>query len=92
VGLDRGPHSLASTFEELLERKSSDSDLEMRNCSRRGSLALTTRHASMIKKLTLTSSTRGGRSAGIVHSRTKATEFSSVFFSFFFSFFNENIW
>jgi hypothetical protein len=28
VGLERGPHSLASTIEELLERKSSDSGLE----------------------------------------------------------------
>jgi hypothetical protein len=30
------------------------------------------------QKLALTSPTGGGRSVGIVHSRTKATEFSSV--------------
>jgi hypothetical protein len=32
------------------------------------------------KKLALTSPTRGGRSVGIVRSRTKAMEFSLVFF------------
>jgi len=33
------------------------------------------------QKLTLTSSTGGARSVGIVRSRTKATEFSLVYFS-----------
>jgi hypothetical protein len=37
VGLERGPLSLVSTIEELLERKSSDSDLENREYGRRDS-------------------------------------------------------
>jgi hypothetical protein len=40
VGLEQGPLSLMSTTEELLERKSSGSGLENRDCSRRGSAAL----------------------------------------------------
>jgi hypothetical protein len=35
AGLERGPLSLVSTIEELLERKSSDSGLESREYSRR---------------------------------------------------------
>jgi hypothetical protein len=35
VGLERGPLSLASTIEELLERKSSGSGLENREYSRK---------------------------------------------------------
>jgi hypothetical protein len=44
VGLERGPLSLVSTVEELLEGKSSGSGLGNRDYSRRGSVALTTRH------------------------------------------------
>jgi hypothetical protein len=44
VGLERGPVTLVSTIEELLERKNSDSDLESRDYGRRGSAALTTLH------------------------------------------------
>jgi hypothetical protein len=44
VGLERGPLSLVSTTEELLERKSSGSGLENRNYGLRGSGVLTTRH------------------------------------------------
>jgi hypothetical protein len=44
VGLERGPLSLVSRTEELLERKSSDSGIEIREYWRRGSAALTTRH------------------------------------------------
>jgi hypothetical protein len=76
VGLERGPLSLVSTIEELLGRKSSCSGLESREYVRRGSAKLTTRHPSIRKKLALTSPTSGGRSVGIIHSRTKATEFS----------------
>jgi hypothetical protein len=47
VGLERGPLSLVSTIEELLERKSSGSCLEIRDYGRRGSTALTTRHPSI---------------------------------------------
>jgi hypothetical protein len=63
-----------STIEGLREKKSSGSGLEKLNNSRRGSAALTTGHSSL-QKLALTSPTRGGRSVGIVRSRTQATEF-----------------
>jgi hypothetical protein len=42
VGLERGPLSLESTIEELLERKSSGSGLENPDYDHRGSAALTT--------------------------------------------------
>jgi hypothetical protein len=35
VGLEQGPLSLVNTIEELLERKSSDSGLEIRKYGRR---------------------------------------------------------
>jgi hypothetical protein len=49
VGLERGPLSLVSTIEELLESKSSESGVEKRDYVRRGSVALNTRH-SFIRK------------------------------------------
>jgi hypothetical protein len=70
VSLERGPLSLVSTTEELLGRKSSGSGLENREYGRR-SAALATRHPS---KVGTTSPTSGGRSVGIVRSRTQATE------------------
>jgi hypothetical protein len=75
VGLERGPFSLVSTTEELLERKSSGSGLENRDY---GLGIRRTDHATPLypQKLALTSSTSGCRSVGIVHSRTQATEFS----------------
>jgi hypothetical protein len=75
VGLEQGPLSLVSTNEELLERKSSGSGLEIREYGRRGSVMLTKWHPLSAKKLTLTSPPSGGRSVGIVRSRTQATEF-----------------
>jgi hypothetical protein len=42
VGLERGPLSLVSTIEELLERKSSGSGLESLEYGRRGFVTLTT--------------------------------------------------
>jgi hypothetical protein len=42
VGLGRGPLSLVSTTEELLERKSGGSVIENRDYGRRGSATLTT--------------------------------------------------
>jgi hypothetical protein len=75
VGLERGPLSLVSTTEELLGRKSSGSGLESREYDRwdpsrrpRGTLNP--------QKFPLTLPTIGGRSVGIVHSRTQAREFS----------------
>jgi hypothetical protein len=49
VGLERGPLSLVSTIEELLQRRSSGSGIEIRDYGRRGSAALTTRHPSIGK-------------------------------------------
>jgi hypothetical protein len=47
MGLERGPLSLVSTTEELLERKSSVSVLEILDYGRRGSTELTTRQAAV---------------------------------------------
>jgi hypothetical protein len=67
-----------SKTEELLGRKSSGSCLETENT------AIGIRcadHATLfyLKTLALTSPTSGGRSVGIVCSRTQATEFSFSF-------------
>jgi hypothetical protein len=51
VGLERDPLSLVSTVEELLERKSSSSRLEIREYGRRGSAALATRQFSIRKEV-----------------------------------------
>jgi hypothetical protein len=74
VDLERRPLSLV-TIDELIGRKSNSSGLESleygcRNPSRwpRGTL--------YPQKLVLTSPTSGGRSVGIIRSRTEATEFS----------------
>jgi hypothetical protein len=77
VGLERGPLNLLSTIEELLEWKSSGSSLENRDYGRMDS----SRWLSWTlypQKLALTSLTSGGRSVGIVRSRTQTTEFSLV--------------
>jgi hypothetical protein len=70
VALERGPLSLVSTIEELLERKSSGSGLEKREYDRGDP-----RDTLYPQKSALTSPTSGGRSVGIVRSRT---EFSRV--------------
>jgi hypothetical protein len=44
VGLERGPLSLVSTTEELLETKSIGSGLESREYCRKGSVTITTWH------------------------------------------------
>jgi hypothetical protein len=77
VGLKRGPLSLVSTIEELLETKSSGSGLENRDYGRRDS-SRWQRCTLYPQQLTLTSSTSGGRSVGIVRSRTQAMEFTLV--------------
>jgi hypothetical protein len=77
MGLDRGPLSPVSTTEELLGRKSSDSGLENREYGRRVP-SRWPRGTLYPQKLALSSPTSGGRSAGIVRSRTQATEFFSV--------------
>jgi hypothetical protein len=73
VGLERGPLSFVSTTEELLERKVAASVQKSENT------AAGIRHAEHVAplyppKLALTSPTSGGRSVGIVCSRTKAME------------------
>jgi hypothetical protein len=74
VGLERGPLSPVSTTEELLGRKSNSSCLENREYVHRNPLRWP-RDTLHPQKLALTSPTSGGRSVGIVRSRTKATEF-----------------
>jgi hypothetical protein len=81
VGLERGPLSLVSIIEELLEKNSNDSGLEIREYGRRDP-SRWPRDNSYPQKLALTSPTSGGLSVGIVRSRTKATEFSLVFLIF----------
>jgi hypothetical protein len=68
VGLERGPLSLVSTTEELLERKSSGSCLENREYGRRDP-SRWPRGTLYPQKLTITSPTSCGRSVGIVRSR-----------------------
>jgi hypothetical protein len=74
MGLKWGPLSLVSTTEELHERRSSGSGLENRE------YGIGIHYAdhvapSIRKKLALASPTRGGRSIGIVRSRTQVMEF-----------------
>jgi hypothetical protein len=72
MGLERGPLSLASTIEELLDRKSRGSALEIREYGRRDPTRWP-RGTICPQKLELTSLTSGGRSVRIVRSRTQAT-------------------
>jgi hypothetical protein len=74
VGLERGPLSLVSTIEELLERKSSGSGLESQQYGR-SDPSHWPRGTVYPKKLVLISPTSGRRSVGILRSRTRATEF-----------------
>jgi hypothetical protein len=76
VDLERGPLSLVSTTEELLERKSRGSVLENSEYGRRN-LSRRLRGTLYPQKLTVTSPTSGGRLIGIVRSRTQATETDS---------------
>jgi hypothetical protein len=68
MGLERGPLSLVSTIEELLDRKNSGSGLENREygCKNPSRWPRSTLYQ---QKLALTSPTSGGRSVGIVRSR-----------------------
>jgi hypothetical protein len=77
VGVERGPLSYVSTIEELLERKSSGSGLESREYCRRDP-SRWPRGTLSPQTLAETPPTSGGRSVGIVRSRTLATEFSLV--------------
>jgi hypothetical protein len=75
AGLERGQLSLVSTTEELLDRKVAAP------VKKRENTAVEIRHAdhvapSIRKTLAITSPTSGGRSVGIVRSRTQSMEFS----------------
>jgi hypothetical protein len=74
VGLERGPLSLVSTTEELLERNSSGSGPENREQGR-SDPSPWPRGTVYRQKLALASPTSGGRSIDIVRSRIEATEF-----------------
>jgi hypothetical protein len=69
VGLELGPLSLVRTTEELLGRNSSGSGQQNRDWRPGGSVALTTQHP-LSAKVGTTSPRSGGRSVGIVRSRT----------------------
>jgi hypothetical protein len=66
-----------SSIEELLDIKRSGPGLENRDCGRRDP-SRWPRGTLYPQQLTLTSATSGGRSVGIVRSRTQAMEFSLV--------------
>jgi hypothetical protein len=71
--LERDTLSTINTIEELLGRKTSCSGLENRGYSRRNP-SRRPRDTLRPQTLALTSPISGGRSVGIVHSRTEATE------------------
>jgi hypothetical protein len=74
VGLQRGALSLVSTTEELLERNSNSSGLKVQEYGRGDPLRWP--HDTLyLQKFVLTSPTSGGRSVGIDHLWTKATDF-----------------
>jgi hypothetical protein len=75
VGLERDPLNPVSTNKELFERKSSGSGLEIREYGRRDP-SRWPRGALYPQKLAVASPTSGGRSVGVVRSRTQAMEFS----------------
>jgi hypothetical protein len=81
MGLERGPLSLLSTNEELLGRKNSDSGLESREYGHKDPSRSS--RGTIYANLALSSPTSGGRSVGIVRSRTQATGlifFGKVYF------------
>jgi hypothetical protein len=80
LSLERGPLSLVSTIEDLLEINNSGSGVENQEYGR-GEPLPWPRDTLYLQKLALTSPTRGGRSVGIVRLRAKATEFSLVLYT-----------
>jgi hypothetical protein len=78
VGLERGPLSLVSTIEELLERNIRDTGLQSREYGRRDP-SRWPRGTLYPEKLALTSPTSGSRSVGVVRSRTQSTEFNKQY-------------
>jgi hypothetical protein len=80
VGLERGPLSLGSTIEELLERKSNGFGLEIREYGSRDPLRCS-RGILNPQKLALTSPTSCSHLVGIVRSQTKTTEYYYYYYS-----------
>jgi hypothetical protein len=74
VGLERFSPILVSTIEELLGRNNMGSRLEIREYGG-GNFLCCSRYTLCPQMFSLTSPTRGGRTDGIVRSRTEATEF-----------------
>jgi hypothetical protein len=74
AGLERGPLSLVRATEELLEGKIT-APVYKNDINDRGNAFPWPRDTLYPQKLAHTSPTSGGRSVGIVRSRTKATEF-----------------
>jgi hypothetical protein len=81
VGLERGPLSLVITTEGILERKSSGSGLENR-CYGRGDPPCLLRDTPLSAKVVANFATSGGRSVGIVRSRTQTMEFFFIIISY----------
>jgi hypothetical protein len=80
MDVERDPLSLVSTTEELLDRKVAAPVQETENT------AVGIRYDDhvahyLLKKLAITSPTRGGRSVGLVSSRTQNMKFSLVLYS-----------
>jgi hypothetical protein len=77
MSLKRAPLNLVSKIEELLQRKSSGSDLESREYDQRDPSPLP-RSTFYLKELAIISPTSGGLSVGIVRSWTqKGGEFET---------------
>jgi hypothetical protein len=76
VSLERGPLSLMSITEKLLELKSSGSGSRKPRLTAMGDPLRRPRDTLYPQKLALTSPTCGGRPVGTVRLRTEATEFS----------------
>jgi hypothetical protein len=79
VSLERGPLSLVSTTEELLDRNVAAPVKKIREYGRRDP-SRWPRGTLYWQKLAITSPTSCGRSVGIVRSRTQAMEFKFKFF------------
>jgi hypothetical protein len=80
MGLERGPLSLVSTTEELLEGRSSGSGLETQEYCRRNP-SLWPRGTLYSQELALISSTISGRSVGLARWRSQATELVIIIYT-----------